>query len=101
MKPASVLAPGRWRCHAAVAGGMVLIPALVIVSVDGSVEVQPFKSETPSTCDINTAVMVVSPEAVSLLPPTLPPQGLRSSLTAVAHLTIGGTIAVAIPLAAV
>ncbi|MDE5750600.1 MAG: hypothetical protein K2H87_07520 [Duncaniella sp.] len=98
MKSASVLAPGRWRCHGAAAEGIVHVPALVTVYEYGSTEVQPFGAETHSTRDINAVVIVVKPDAVPTLPPSLPVHGLRSALTALAHLTIGGTIPVSIPL---
>ncbi|MDE6418210.1 MAG: hypothetical protein K2K49_03270 [Duncaniella sp.] len=98
MNSASALAPGRWRCHAAAAEGLVHVPALVTVYEDGSTEVSTFGGETHSTRDINAVVMVVKPDAVPTLPPTLPVHGLRPALTALAHLTVGGTLPISIPL---
>lgn len=91
------LEPGRWRCHAAAVGGAVLAPALVTVAPSGEAVAEPLSGEVHSTRDINGAVAIVRPEAVGQLPLSLPPRGLKATLSSLSHLTQGGTEAIFIP----
>ncbi|MCM1522386.1 MAG: hypothetical protein NC039_07020 [Muribaculaceae bacterium] len=73
--------PGRYRCHAALMGGVATIPALVTVKPDGSISVSRYSEETHSTTDINGVIIAVPEGHHPSLPQSLPPHGLTESLS--------------------
>lgn len=72
--------PGRYRCHAALAGGEIIAPALVTITDDLRMSVTKFKSETLSTVDLNGVIIALPADHCSPLPSQLSPRGLLNSL---------------------
>ncbi len=80
----------RYRCHAAVAGGRITPPAIVTVTEGGSMTVEPEPPrELYSTRHYNGAIIAIPASLRHSLPQSLPPQGLRKALAAIAPLTSG------------